>query len=152
MFFQRCTRCTEATHRKTAMAVRASIESDRPTSLLDSEVETSLTTHLPQSAEEPPDTSQPYRYKEVYVLMFLWKDDDLQVLNEVQQLRDVFSTLYNFKTHISIIPSRRPYQHVKNELSRLQHILNRTDCLVIVYYAGHGYLFKYGKMTWSAYE
>jgi hypothetical protein len=46
-------------------------------------------------------------YKEVHVLMFLWEDDDLHVRGEVLQLRNLFSSLYNFTTHISTIPSKK---------------------------------------------
>ncbi|KAE9378653.1 hypothetical protein N431DRAFT_450602 [Stipitochalara longipes BDJ] len=85
------------------------------------------------------------------VLMFMWLDDDLKVLDEVRELKHIFKVFYDFQTHLCIIPSRNPHQHVKNKLAQLYEILNSPRNLVIVYYSGHGHLMKYGKMTWSAY-
>jgi hypothetical protein len=153
MLFRRRAKCVEATHRATAMSVRASIEPEHsadPNEWQDKII--SRTPPLHHFPKEYSTTSEPYRYNEVHVLMFVWEDDDLDCLQEVQQLEGVFSNLYNFNTKTSIIPSRRPYRHVKNEISRLIDVLNRPDCLVIVYYSGHGQLLKYGNLAWSPYE
>lgn len=153
MLFQRKAKCVEATHGASFAAVRASTEPEQST--IPNEWEHKFippTAPLHHFPKEDPTTSQPYQYNEAQVLMFVWEDDDLDCLQEVQQLEGVFSKLYNFNTKISIIPSRRPYRHVKNEISRLIDILNRPDCLVIVYYSGHGHLFQYGNLAWSAYE
>jgi len=136
---------------KMAMAVRVSTDEDRNPSPHESESETPPLE--PHTSKQQSDTSKSYRYKEIHALMFLWKDDDLHVLNEVNELKAVFDKHYHFTSIlISVIPSRKPYCHVKNEIENLRHVLNRTDSLVIVYYSGHGHLFGYGKMTWSAYE
>lgn len=148
MFFRKKRRCVAKSHLRTSLALQLSTESINPNIHLDSEDHGSPNTPLYQS----PSSSAPYQYNEVLVFMFLWEDDDLHVLNEVRELEHVFLTLFNFTTHISTIPSRRPYRHVKNEFSKIEHILSRKDCLVIVYYSGHGHLLKYGKMTWSAYK
>jgi hypothetical protein len=150
MFSRRQPKCVGTTHIKMAMAVRTSIEEDREPGLHETEGEIASLEHTIPTLL--PLTSRSYRYKGVYVLIFLWQDDDLNVKNEVKELKDVFERYYRFTVAISVIPSRRPYHHVKNEIEKLHNVLSRNDCLVIVYYSGHGHLFGYGKMTWSAYE
>lgn len=153
MFPRRNRRCEAASHREAASAVRVSTDSSCPSiKELKSYRHTSPTEPSHRFVDELSNVPKRCRYNKVHALMFLWEDDDLQVHPEVQDLRDVFSTLYNFTTHISIIPSKTPSQHVKNEISKLRHILNYSDNLLIVYYSGHGHLLKYGKMTWSAYR
>ncbi|PMD37051.1 hypothetical protein L207DRAFT_532614 [Hyaloscypha variabilis F] len=49
----------------------------------------------------------------------MWLEDDLQVLDDVRELKHVFKTVYNFKTHLCIIHSRQPYQHMEAEISQL---------------------------------
>jgi hypothetical protein len=153
MVFRGKAKCVEATHGATAMAVQASTEPEDSTDPNEWENKIiSPTPPLHHFPKEYPTTSEPYRYNEVHVLMFIWEDDDLDCIQEVQQLEGVFSKLYNFNTKISIIPSRRPYRHVKNEISRFIDILNRPDCLVIVYYSGHGHLLQCRNLAWSPYE
>jgi hypothetical protein len=148
MFFQRKPRCDRETHWEAATAVRTSTDSTRSDLLFGIQ-----SRPLPPcSSHQTTSSSATYKYKEVHILMLLWEEDDLECLNEALELQFIFSILYNFTTHISTIPSRGASQHVKNEISKLQHVLNRTDCLLIVYYSGHGNFAKYGRMIWSAYE
>jgi len=120
--------------------------------LFESTSHTSPTTSLDHLTKDRLSTSQKYQYDQAHVLLFMWREDDLEVLDEVRELKHVFKTVYNFKTHLCIIPSRQPYQHVEAEISQLHESLNSLSNLVIVYYSGHGHLLKYGNMTWSAYE
>jgi hypothetical protein len=135
------------------MTVRTSTDSSlHSLDGLESPPETSPTTPLEYLQNQHPRASKGCHYKKIHVLMFLCEDGDLRVRGEVQQLRNVFSSLYNFTTHISIIPSKNPSQHVKNEISELHHILSSSNNLVIVYYSKHEHLLKYGKLRWSAYQ
>jgi len=90
-------------------------------------------------------------HREVHVLMFMWQEDDLGVVDEVHSLRHIFQTLYSFTTYTLLIPSRKPYEYVENVLAQLKDILNCPQNLVVAYYSGHGRLRGYGKMSWCAY-
>jgi hypothetical protein len=78
-------------------------------------------------------------YKEVHVLLMCWKEDDLECWGEIEGLRNVFKSLYNFHTVTPYqIPSSNPYSAVGIQLHNLVERYSAPDNLLIVYYGGHG--------------
>jgi hypothetical protein len=94
----------------------------------------------------------PHRYKEVHAHLFSWKEDDLGVSEETGTLRNVFEkhSLATF-TRYHKIPSKDPYHYMDMTLSNMINSSSHPDNLLIIYYAGHGYL-DTGRMMWQAYK
>ena len=94
-----------------------------------------------------------YRYKEVHVLLLSWEDDDLGVVDEVVELEDVFRKDYGCETvERWEIPSLKPYSNLEDKLYLFRKNYSSCDNLLIVYYAGHGYLDYSRLWKWAAYR
>ena len=92
------------------------------------------------------------RYRNVYVLMFKWEDEDpnLPVWLEIRRLFDVFTKLYHFETEICEIKDLDCHFEVNQKIldfTRLGGASNED--LKIVYYAGHGKLTKNRLLSWT---
>ena len=94
-----------------------------------------------------------YRYQEVHVLLLSWEDDDLGVVDEVVELEDVFRKDYGCQTvERWEIPSLKPYSNLEDKLYLFKKNYSSSDNLLIVYYAGHGYLDYSRLWKWAAYR
>jgi hypothetical protein len=79
------------------------------------------------------------RYKNVYVLLLSWADDDLYVDEEVDRLGCAFSQYYNFEVQFFKIPRISPGWSTNSRvISFIQQ--GGIDSLLILYYAGHARL------------
>ena len=89
------------------------------------------------------------RYRDVYVLLLSWQADDLGVIKEILELRDVFSKIYHYKAEHWQIPSKSAFNALRKKLN---DFLNDYDCetnLLIIYYGGHGFMDKERRCMWS---
>lgn len=95
-------------------------------------LQTSITNFFPSNA---------YRYKEAHVLLLSWKDNDLGVIDEVQDLQGVFEESYQY-TSVErwAIPSLKPHTKLEERLYDFKKEHSSIENLLIVYYAGHGFL------------
>ena len=94
-----------------------------------------------------------YRYKQVHCLLLSWEADDLGVIDEVKELADVFKDLYGYHSvQRWRIPTQRSYLKLEDTLYQFRKVHSSDDNLLIVYYAGHGYLDDYRLWTWAAYR
>ncbi|KAH7395585.1 hypothetical protein BKA64DRAFT_745783 [Cadophora sp. MPI-SDFR-AT-0126] len=76
------------------------------------------------------------RYSKVHVLLLKWEDDDLGVETELEDLRHVFSDLFNYGVDVFHIPSEKPDKALKRRVfDFLEH--DGEETLLILYYAGH---------------
>ncbi|KAM0430000.1 hypothetical protein ACHAPT_006006 [Fusarium lateritium] len=93
-------------------------------------------------------------YTQVNVLLIYWDKNDLQGLEEeVQSLREVFETSYNYNTVIFRIPTDESCrQRLNTEIASFVENQSQRDGLVIVYYAGHCSPNKQGHAEWAAFE
>jgi hypothetical protein len=91
------------------------------------------------------------RYKNVYVLLLSWTDDDLDVDEEVNQLGRAFSQYYNFEVQYFKIPRISPGWSTNSRvISFIQQ--GGIDSLLILYYAGHARLgHQVQPPIWAAY-
>jgi len=94
----------------------------------------------------------PTRYKNVYVLMLKWEDEDpnLPVSLEIGRLFRVFKDIYHFQTEVWDIKDRDCHAEVNQKIldfSRLGG--NSKEDLKIVYYAGHGKLTMTRLLSWT---
>jgi hypothetical protein len=95
------------------------------------------------------------RYKNVFVLMLKWDDEDpnLSVSLEIQRLYNVFKGVYHFETEVWNIPDEDCHVEVNQKVLDFSRIGgNSKDDLKIVYYAGHGKLMKNRLLLWTRYE
>ncbi|KAL8964667.1 MAG: hypothetical protein Q9183_004293, partial [Haloplaca sp. 2 TL-2023] len=80
-------------------------------------------------------------YKRVGVLFLTWEEDDLQCKEtEVDQLRDFFANQFNYETSSFEIPKERWQTALQKRIADLYYEYDSPDCLVILYYGGHGYI------------
>lgn len=91
-------------------------------------------------------------YSSVHVLFLSWKENDINPVEEIDGLRKLFETDLGYTTSEYKIPIDHSQRAGLNlELSELiVHHCNRSDNLVIVYYAGHCDADE-GEARWCAY-
>lgn len=89
------------------------------------------------------------RYEEVHTLLLSWEDDILGVNREIAELEDVLKTVYNYKTLIYRIPSRRSHNSLATQISGFLEENESKDNLLIVYYGGHGGMNDDRQCIWS---
>jgi hypothetical protein len=90
-------------------------------------------------------------YTSVSVLLLRW-EDDLSAEQDVLQLQKVFRERFNYRTESWCIPSS-PNPSVKLTMQMAQHIeYARPDHLLIVYYAGYGFVSSDCHLYWAWYE
>lgn len=92
------------------------------------------------------------RYKEVHVLLLSWKDDNLGVRAEIDELRNVFSKLYRFEIHQYEIQGEKPGRDTQARVTNFLQEHDSVDNLLILYYAGHAIPSRQGSEApiWSA--
>jgi hypothetical protein len=84
-------------------------------------------------------TRRKSRYKEVHVLLMSWEDDNLGVEKEIRRLGYVFSNLYRFNVQEFRIPRKTPGKATSKRVWTFLE-KDKTDSLLIFYYAGHSRL------------
>ena len=89
------------------------------------------------------------RYKEVHTLLLSWEDDNLGVVDEVNELEDVFRRLYGFETEAWRIPSKRSHNSLAAKIIGFLDDYESKDNLLIVYYGGHGEMNDDRQCVWS---
>lgn len=90
-------------------------------------------------------------YTSVSVLLLRW-EDDLTVKEDLLQLQKVFQERFNYRTESWTIPNC-PNPSVKLTMQMANHIEynTRSDHLLIVYYAGYGYVGSDHNLYWAWY-
>jgi hypothetical protein len=94
----------------------------------------------------------PARYRNVYVLMLKWEDEDpnLPVSQEITRLFRVFRDLYRFQTEIWDIKDPACHAEVNQKILDFSRLGGDSkEDLKIVYYAGHGKLTKNRLLSWT---
>lgn len=90
-------------------------------------------------------------YTSVSVLLLRW-EDDLSYEQDLLQLQKVFRERFNYRTESWCIPSS-PNPSVKLTMQMAQHIeYARSDHLLIVYYAGYGFVGADHHLYWAWYD
>ncbi|CAG9982076.1 unnamed protein product [Clonostachys byssicola] len=88
-------------------------------------------------------------YKEVSVLLLRWEDDD-SVEQDLIALSRVFESRYHYRTQRWLIPTvANPSIKLGVQMAQfLDHA--RPDHLLIIYYAGHGYVGSDSHLYWAS--
>lgn len=80
-------------------------------------------------------------YARVACLFLTWLDDDIQCKEtEVDNLREIFAEGFLFETDHFEIPSERWQTALQRKVADFIHEYDSPDCMVIIYYGGHGYI------------
>lgn len=90
------------------------------------------------------------RYTNVHVLMLSWQDDDLGVSKEIHALSRTFTELFSFTVTQHTIPSVKPERKLNRRVAEFLDDYDDKHHLLIVYYAGHGYLNAQRVPMWAA--
>lgn len=92
--------------------------------------------------------TQQSRYTTVSVLMLRW-EEDTTVEADMATLDQVFRDRYNYRTERWNIPTV-PNPSIKLGVQMAQFLENaRQDSLLIIYYAGHGYVGSDNQLYWA---
>lgn len=91
------------------------------------------------------------RYSDVQVLILSWEDDDLGVYKEIDELKRTFRELYKYKVSEWTIPWDKPERRLNLKVGEFLEEHDDKDHLLIVYYAGHGFLNEQRIPMWAAY-
>lgn len=89
------------------------------------------------------------RYRHVHSLLLSWEEDELGVIAEVQELDDVLSQTYNFRTERWKIPSSSSHNALAFRLMEFLRDYDNDEHLLIVYYGGHGHMNDDRQCVWS---
>jgi hypothetical protein len=92
------------------------------------------------------------RYRNVYVLMLKWEDEDpnLPVSREIRRLFGVFQDLYHFQTEVWDIKDLACHAEVNQKILDFSRLGGDSkEDLKIIYYAGHGKLTKNRLLSWT---
>jgi hypothetical protein len=91
------------------------------------------------------------RYAAVNVLMLTWKDNDLEIEDEVIRLERIFREHFNYFVWHYHIPSRDPQTQLALRVVQFINNFGGNDGnLILVYYSGHGGPAKGTECIWSA--
>ncbi|KAL8724019.1 MAG: hypothetical protein Q9181_007025 [Wetmoreana brouardii] len=88
------------------------------------------------------------RYREVYVLLLSWADDDLGVETELTELEAVFRDVYGYRTDQWEIPSRTSHNALVLRIMQSLQDFESNDKLFVTYYGGHGYMNDDRQCVW----
>lgn len=91
------------------------------------------------------------RYRDVQVLILSWEDDDLGVSKEIDDLRSTFLHLFHYGVTEWKIPQHKPERKLNLEVGDFLEQYDSKDRLLVVYYAGHGFLNEQRVPMWAAY-
>ena len=108
--------------------------------------------NLHEAAKAVFPNTAPSRYRNVYVLMLKWEDEDpnLPVSWEITKLFGVFKDIYHFQTEVWDIPDQDCHAEVNQKILDFSKLGgNSKEDLKIVYYAGHGKLTKNRLLSWT---
>jgi hypothetical protein len=107
---------------------------------------------LQETASAPLPNITASSYRNVYVLLLKWEDEDpnLPVSYEISRLQDVFVNVYHFETEIWDIPDEDCHDKVNQKILDFKRLgSNRKDDLKILYYGGHGKLTRNQSLAWT---
>lgn len=99
-------------------------------------------------------TTEASRYRNVYVLILKWEDEDpqLPVSLEISKLKDAFVDVYHFNTEVWDIPDEDCHDSVNQKILDFKRLgSDSKDDLKILYYGGHGRLTRNRSLAWSRY-
>jgi hypothetical protein len=88
------------------------------------------------------------RYKRTKVLLLRWKEDELQVEWELEDLSRAFQS-YGFDTETWLIPTESPLRKVMSKVITFIDEHESNDTLFILYYGGHAMINHARQSTWS---
>ncbi|KAL8668875.1 MAG: hypothetical protein Q9168_006507 [Polycauliona sp. 1 TL-2023] len=88
------------------------------------------------------------RYCDVYVLLLSWEDDDLDVVQEVDDLEQVFRDDYRYRVERWKIPSTTSHNSLVYRMMQALRDFESDDKLFIAYYAGHGFMNDDRQCVW----
>jgi hypothetical protein len=92
------------------------------------------------------------RYRDVYVLMLKWEDEDpqLPVSYDIPKLQDVFEKTYGFETELWDIKDNDCHMEVNQKIIDFSRKGgNSKEDLKILYYAGHGKITRNRLLSWT---
>ncbi|KAL2048673.1 hypothetical protein N7G274_000585 [Stereocaulon virgatum] len=89
------------------------------------------------------------RYQEIHVLLISWEDDNLGVVKEISELREVFQKTYCYSTKEFQIPSHKSHNALAKQILEFVDEPESKESLLIVYYGGHGYMNDDRQCIWS---
>jgi hypothetical protein len=79
------------------------------------------------------------RYSAVNVLLVTWKDDDIGVASEVDELAHLFRDEFSFFVWPYQIPSNNSQVQLQLHVAQfIERCGSSDDNLIILYYSGHG--------------
>ncbi|KAK5741748.1 hypothetical protein LTR17_003739 [Elasticomyces elasticus] len=98
---------------------------------------------------------QQRQYSRVHVLLLSWAQDDLQTAVDIDKLKSIFEGTYHYSTECYLIPSNaHAGVYLERQLveTKVNHGME-SDCLLIVYYGGHGEIDKRTEHSiWKAWK
>lgn len=82
-------------------------------------------------------STNPFQYENVHVLLFCWEEDDSGCWGEMSALADVFGRGFGYNVNRCRIPNCNPYQWVEQKLTDFKYLTRSLNDLAIVYFHGH---------------